>query len=89
MFVDGKKLSIKERKAPFIIESFAPFSIAISINVIKLFNYPYPSVTTENLLVNDCGYRQAVEAICESLPQFNIVATFTFIIKSYKGEKYD
>jgi hypothetical protein len=41
-----------------------------------------PSMTAENLLVDDSGNGQAVEAICECFPQFDIVSTFTFIIKA-------
>lgn len=44
-------------------------------------------MTAENFLVNDSGNGQAVEAICESFPQFDIVSTLTFIIKSYLKRK--
>ena len=36
----------------------------------------------EDLLVNDCGNRQAVEAIRESLPQLYVVPSFAFVVKS-------
>jgi hypothetical protein len=33
-------------------------------------------------------YRQAVEAVCEGFPQFNVVASFALIIKSiYSAQK--
>ena len=37
---------------------------------------------TEDLLVNDGGYRQAVEAVSESLPKLYVITSFTFIIKT-------
>jgi hypothetical protein len=39
-------------------------------------------MTTENLFINDGCYRQAVEAICEGLPELNIIPPFTFIIET-------
>jgi hypothetical protein len=46
-------------------------------------------MTAENLLVNDSSNGQAVEAICECLPQFDIVSTLTLIIKSYRDNKQE
>lgn len=36
----------------------------------------------ENLLINDGGNRQTVEAISKSLPQLNVVATFALVVES-------
>ena len=36
----------------------------------------------EDLFINDCSYRQAIEAIGESLPQFNVVSTLTLVIEA-------
>ena len=52
-------------------------------------NFPallLPSMTAENFLVNNRSDGQAVEAICKCFPQFDIVSTFTLIIKSYKEQ---
>lgn len=64
-------------------------SIKLPINLSKnaIISKISPSVTTENLLVNDSSNGQAVEAICECLPQFDIVSTLTLIIKSYRDER--
>lgn len=43
-------------------------------------------MTAENFLVNDRSDGQAVKAICKCFPQFDIVSTFTLIIKSYKEQ---
>ena len=57
-----------------------------SSNVLYEFEYiwwdqvPWPviggptSMTAEDLLVHDCGHREAVEAVCEGLPQLDVVA---------------
>lgn len=37
---------------------------------------------SEDLFVNDRGNWQAVETIGEGLPQFDIVSSFAFVIKS-------
>jgi hypothetical protein len=39
-------------------------------------------VHAENLLVNDSGTREAVEAIREGLPKFDAESSFTLIVKS-------
>jgi len=39
-------------------------------------------VHAENLLVNDSGTREAVEAIREGLPKFNSESSLTLIVKS-------
>lgn len=44
-------------------------------------------MATENLLVNDCSYGQAVEAVREGLPQLDIVATLALIVKSWRVEE--
>jgi len=44
------------------------------------------TVAAENLLVNDRGYRQTVEAICEGLPQFDIVPALALIIEACKSD---
>ena len=36
----------------------------------------------ENLLINNGGNRQAVEAVGESLPQLNVVSAFALIVES-------
>lgn len=36
----------------------------------------------ENLLVNDGGNWQAVEAISKRLPQFNVVSSLAFVVKT-------
>ena len=36
----------------------------------------------ENLLINDCGDWQTVEAVGECLPQLDVVSTFAFIVKA-------
>ena len=36
----------------------------------------------EDLFINDCSDRQAVEAVGESLPQLNVVPTLTLIIEA-------
>ena len=38
-------------------------------------------MTTEKFLIDDGNHREAVEAICECLPQTNVVTTLAFIIK--------
>lgn len=40
------------------------------------------AVAAKYLLVNDCGYRQAVEAVCECLPQLYVVSAFALIIET-------
>merc|ERR1719361_920152 len=40
------------------------------------------AVTTEDLLVNDGGNGQAVETVCEGLPQLDVVPPFAFIIET-------
>lgn len=35
----------------------------------------------KDLLVNDGGYGETIEAICERLPQLDIVATLAFIVE--------
>lgn len=39
------------------------------------------TVTAKYLLINDSCYRQTVEAIRESLPQFNVEATFALVVE--------
>lgn len=41
-----------------------------------------PSVHGEDLLVDNGGNRQAVEAIGKSLPELDVVATLAFIVES-------
>jgi len=38
-------------------------------------------VHAENLLIDDCGDWQAVEAIGKGLPKLNIVTTFAFVVE--------
>jgi hypothetical protein len=45
------------------------------------------TMTTENLLINDRSYGQAVEAIRECFPQFYIVTAFAFVVKSWQRER--
>ena len=40
------------------------------------------SVHGEDLLVNDGCDRKAVEAICKSLPQLDVVSSFTLVVKA-------
>ena len=42
-------------------------------------------MTTEEFLVNNGSHREAVEAICECLPQTNVVTTHAFVIKPVKA----
>ena len=37
---------------------------------------------TKNFLINQGDDRKTVEAICESLPKFDVIATFALLIKS-------
>lgn len=39
-------------------------------------------MAAEDLFVNNGGYRQTVEAICESLPQFDIVSALALIVEA-------
>lgn len=39
---------------------------------------------TEDLLIDDRSDRQAIEAICEGLPQFYVVPTFTYVISVHQ-----
>jgi hypothetical protein len=39
-------------------------------------------MATENFFINDGRNGKAVEAICEGLPQFDIVPPFTFIVET-------
>jgi hypothetical protein len=39
-------------------------------------------VHCENLLVNDCCNRQAVEAISERLPQLDVVPSLAFVVEA-------
>lgn len=36
----------------------------------------------EDLLIDDGGNRQAVEAICECLPQLDVVAALAFVVEA-------
>jgi len=36
----------------------------------------------QNLLINNCGNWQTVEAICEWFPEFDVVSSLTFIIEA-------
>jgi len=36
----------------------------------------------QNLLINNCGNWQTVEAICECFPEFDVVSSLTFIIEA-------
>ena len=38
-------------------------------------------MTTEDLLINDGSHREAIEAVCECLPQTNVVTTLALIVK--------
>lgn len=40
------------------------------------------AVHGEDLLIDDGGDRQAVEAICKSLPELDVVATLAFVIEA-------
>jgi hypothetical protein len=40
------------------------------------------SVHAQDLLINDCGNRETVEAISEGFPQFNVVASLALVVKS-------
>jgi hypothetical protein len=46
-----------------------------------------PSMTAENLFVDDGGDGQAIEAIRKSLPQFYVIAAFTLVIEAYNEKK--
>ena len=37
---------------------------------------------TENLLIDDCSDGKAIEAIGESLPEFNVVSSLALIIET-------
>lgn len=37
---------------------------------------------SEDLLVNDCCNRQAVEAVCKGLPKLDVVSSLTLIIEA-------
>ena len=37
---------------------------------------------TEDFLINDSRYRQAIEAVGEGLPQLNIVSPFALVVKA-------
>lgn len=39
-------------------------------------------MATEDFLINYRGHWEAVEAVGEGFPQFDIVAPFTFVVKS-------
>lgn len=39
-------------------------------------------MTAEDLLVDDCGDRQAVEAICEGLPELDVVPPLALIVEA-------
>jgi len=39
-------------------------------------------VTTEDLLVHDGSHGQAVEAVCESLPQLDVVSPLAFVVEA-------
>jgi hypothetical protein len=39
-------------------------------------------MTAENFLVNKCSNWQAVEAVCEGLPEFDVVSSFAFVIEA-------
>jgi hypothetical protein len=41
-----------------------------------------PSVHGEDLLVDDSGNRQTVEAVCERLPQLDIVPSFALVVEA-------
>ena len=36
----------------------------------------------EDFLINDCRDGQTVEAVCESFPQFDIIAPLAFVVKT-------
>lgn len=36
----------------------------------------------ENLLVNDGRDWQAIEAVCECLPQFDVISSLTFVVEA-------
>lgn len=40
------------------------------------------TVHREDLLIDDCGNWQAVEAVGESLPQFDVVSSFALIVEA-------
>ena len=39
-------------------------------------------MTAEDLFVDDSGHGQAVETICERLPQFDVVASLAFVVEA-------
>lgn len=39
-------------------------------------------MTAEDLLIDDGGNRQTIEAVCESLPQFNVESAFALIVEA-------
>lgn len=39
-------------------------------------------MAAENLFINDSCYWQAIEAICECLPQLDIVSAFAFVVET-------
>ena len=36
----------------------------------------------ENLLVDDCGDWQTVEAVCERLPQLDVISPLAFVVEA-------
>lgn len=45
------------------------------------------AVTAKDLLVDDGSNGQAVEAVCESFPEFNVVTPFTFRGSNEENER--
>jgi hypothetical protein len=49
---------------------------------LKIEGNNVPSMAAKDFLINDGGDGQAIEAICKCLPQFDVVAAFTFVIEA-------
>jgi hypothetical protein len=68
-----------------VIVKIAAFGMVLC-SVVHLFHViqfrAEATMHTEDLLLNDSSYRQAVEAICECLPQLYIVPPFACSIDS-------
>jgi len=36
----------------------------------------------EDLVIDECSHRKAVEALCENFPKFDVVPSFAFIVET-------
>jgi hypothetical protein len=46
-------------------------------------------VHAENLLIDDSGDGQAVEAVRECFPQLDVVASLALVVKACDGDRFD